>query len=563
MTTYKFAFNWRGAWASTPTRYSKDDLVSSGGSVWKAKVANAGQTPAAGAYWEIFVERGAQGQGGQTLYASAAALSAVTGQVDGQTAFVKDLGAFRFDAASTTTANGTHVIAPGVGTGRWLATAAGKALLPYLNVRDYGATGDGTTDDYAAVAAALTAAASLTSSSATVFFPAGTYKISQGLVIPKGVHLRGDSGYGQGTWTQLKFTGSGNFITFNGADSVGGGRIENLLITRDGQSGGDAIKLIATSGTARPGEILIQNVLVSSFDGTYTWGRGLHIDGTAANTVGSKGVRNVRLDKFRVADVSTVGESIYINQGTHIVGTHIQVDTGIGSAPGIKTAGETVNLMLIGVICNGDMALAGNLRNAKIVGLVGGDLNIAATCVAVDCLVNGATLTIASGASGTAQGHWTGSVTESSTTFVVTNAARHQLYLPAQTADAGTAPIKLRQGTVMTTPENGAFEFDASGILYFTGSGTTRDRVFTGRTGTASLNFASSIANGAADSLTLTVTGAANGQAVVLAAPPGMTAGLIAFGKVTAANTVTVTIANLSGGAVTPGALTFTAIVLR
>ena len=47
------------------------------------------------------------------------------------------------------------------------------------------------------------------------------------------------------------------------------------------------------------------------------------------------------------------------------------------------------------------------------------------------------------------------------------------LHLPAGTATAGTAPLKLISGTNLTTPENGAFEFDGTN-LYFTSGGTRK-----------------------------------------------------------------------------------------
>ena len=46
-----------------------------------------------------------------------------------------------------------------------------------------------------------------------------------------------------------------------------------------------------------------------------------------------------------------------------------------------------------------------------------------------------------------------------------------RLHIAAGTATAGTAPIKLTSGTLLTSPENGAFEFDGS-FLYFTLGGT-------------------------------------------------------------------------------------------
>ena len=58
--TYKFAFTWRGTWA-VGTRYAKDDLVKYQGHVWKAVIANVGQTPSEGTYWTLFVSKGDSG----------------------------------------------------------------------------------------------------------------------------------------------------------------------------------------------------------------------------------------------------------------------------------------------------------------------------------------------------------------------------------------------------------------------------------------------------------------------------------------------------------------------
>lgn len=48
-----------------------------------------------------------------------------------------------------------------------------------------------------------------------------------------------------------------------------------------------------------------------------------------------------------------------------------------------------------------------------------------------------------------------------------------RLHLPAGTAAASTAPLKLTAGTNLTTPENGAFEFDGTN-LYFTVGGVRK-----------------------------------------------------------------------------------------
>lgn len=68
---------------------------------------------------------------------------------------------------------------------------AGAEAAVEVNVRDFGARGDGTTDDVAAIKAAVTAAAAR---SATVHFPAGKYRITGPVYWPRGstVSIRGD-----------------------------------------------------------------------------------------------------------------------------------------------------------------------------------------------------------------------------------------------------------------------------------------------------------------------------------------------------------------------------------
>ncbi|MBN3034817.1 MAG: hypothetical protein JW861_04470 [Bacteroidales bacterium] len=60
-----------------------------------------------------------------------------------------------------------------------------------VNVMDFGATGNGVTNDYPAVAAAI---AALGGNQGVVFFPAGNYLLNTGLVLPDSVILRGVAG---------------------------------------------------------------------------------------------------------------------------------------------------------------------------------------------------------------------------------------------------------------------------------------------------------------------------------------------------------------------------------
>ena len=60
-----------------------------------------------------------------------------------------------------------------------------KTLLPTVNVREYGAVGDGVADDTEAVNAAIAAGS-------TIYFPKGKYKITETLTIPSYKHITGE-----------------------------------------------------------------------------------------------------------------------------------------------------------------------------------------------------------------------------------------------------------------------------------------------------------------------------------------------------------------------------------
>jgi hypothetical protein len=85
-----------------------------------------------------------------------------------------------------------------------------------VNVKDYGAKGDGVTDDYTSIRRACLAAAGK-----TLYVPAGTYLMDTRLTMPRGVAVKGD---GDASWLRGPLTVGGN-------DSY-----EALKIGRDGYS---------------------------------------------------------------------------------------------------------------------------------------------------------------------------------------------------------------------------------------------------------------------------------------------------------------------------------------
>jgi hypothetical protein len=110
------------------------------------------------------------------------------------------------------------------GTGAVTRTAQAK-MRDFVSVKDFGAVGDGVTDDTVAIQAALTA---MGGTGADVFLPRGTYKVSSALLVPTLTGLVSD---GSAT---LYAANSG----FNNADpSVSGRYVNNgVVINLSGQT---------------------------------------------------------------------------------------------------------------------------------------------------------------------------------------------------------------------------------------------------------------------------------------------------------------------------------------
>jgi hypothetical protein len=119
-----------------------------------------------------------------------------------------------------------------------------------------------------------------------------------------------------------------------------------------------------------------------------------------------------------------------------------------------------------------------------------------------------------------------------------TTAPTALLHIAAGTASANTAPLKFTSGTNLTTPEDGAVEYNGSNLQLDVS--TTRYTLDKSLTGSATLDFAST-GSGAVADLTITVTGASVGDVVVLGVPNGSVTATATFTAwVSATDTVTV-----------------------
>jgi len=145
------------------------------------------------------------------------------------------------------------------------AVVAGKvdkgALV--LNVKDYGAVGDGTTDDTAAIQAAIDAVPGTTSlAGATILFPYGQYRVTSQITIAMpGVHLMASGGFTALILPDAAMTG----VVFRFAIAstfVRGPRVTNLRISMNGSAAG-ALLFEGAYDNA-----ILENVFVDGMTGT-------------------------------------------------------------------------------------------------------------------------------------------------------------------------------------------------------------------------------------------------------------------------------------------------------
>ena len=127
-----------------------------------------------------------------------------------------------------------------------------------------------------------------------------------------------------------------------------------------------------------------------------------------------------------------------------------------------------------------------------------------------------------------------------------TTAPTATLHLPAGTATANTAPLKLTSGTNLTTPEVGAVEFDGTN-LYVTNSVPRRETVNQGIKGSFVYDFGSIAANSYADIVLTPLTGAVSGDVVSVGVPNGsITNDIVFFAWVSSNDSVTLRCVNNS-----------------
>jgi hypothetical protein len=97
----------------------------------------------------------------------------------------------------------------------WIATPD-ERTLGFYNIKDFGAAGDGRTDDTNAIKSAMAFAA--THNGGTLTFPEGDYIVSQPVVLPSGVTIQGVGGLHSNASTNNVVQRSASRITLSGAN---------------------------------------------------------------------------------------------------------------------------------------------------------------------------------------------------------------------------------------------------------------------------------------------------------------------------------------------------------
>jgi hypothetical protein len=243
-------------------------------------------------------------------------------------------GIFYWDSASTATVDsGTIFAADEGGTGRWIRVFTG-----WVNVKWFGATGDGTTDDQAAVQAAINSFG--TSFSGTLFFPSGEYLFGSALSVPRGILLLGDGIPGTAVNSETVKNNSflvhgfnGDFITFDGSGVTGvitgsGGGIERLSILNKfgiaNSANGRAVVVDGADATERSTWLRIVDCDISRYGSSYgefSWS--IDIDGSTV-TAANGGIRDIYLDRVRIASDTGASGSIRLQTAFNVFMTNIQ-----------------------------------------------------------------------------------------------------------------------------------------------------------------------------------------------------------------------------------------------
>ena len=251
------------------------------------------------------------------------------------------------DLASTASGQGDALIAVKYsGTGSVARTQHDKNAES-VSVKDFGAVGDGVTDDTAAIQAALTA-------NTNVFIPAGTYKITAAISLD-GLNYRELVGSSRDGVT-LNYTGDNYAFVINSSDTVNGVviclKFENLHIVGTSSAlGAFKIRASRLHTFKRIHCEGFTNTLAKVFDSDsssdYSWGH--------------------NLEDFYINNCAGAKAGFWVNNYTHMTLKHCYVNTSTtyGFMIGSGMSGVLINPAADNLVVNGIVVTTGAVESVN------------------------------------------------------------------------------------------------------------------------------------------------------------------------------------------------------
>jgi hypothetical protein len=230
------------------------------------------------------------------------------------------------------------------GTGA-VATTVQTKLRESVSVKDFGAVGDGVTDDTAAIQAAINTGFNLT-------FPSGTYLVNN---LTQSTSFQRFYAYGQVNIIKnangALLTCSGNYVEFDGIQFVGTGYTgDNVVIS------GSNPRLTNCSSYGAAGRALKAtggHVQIIGTCGTYTT-----TDATATGydiEIGVSGTATLYHQLIGVYSAQPTGGILLIDTGSHVIsgGQFGKLTIQAGTSPAGVNGGMTANARILGAVSVG------------------------------------------------------------------------------------------------------------------------------------------------------------------------------------------------------------------
>jgi hypothetical protein len=283
-----------------------------------------------------------------------------------------------------------------------------------VSVNDYGATGDGTTDDTVAIQAAIAAAGASFGggSSSVVYFPRGRYRVTSTVTISRAITLRGGGHPAGGANGQENFGSTilhdfdGDLFVFDGGDAplggkyVTGGGIAGLRIAQIYGGAGDeiprgrAIRVAGADLTHYHHWLAFRDLIIEeSVNSPWTWG--ISMDGTLCD-----GISNTRITEVSMhigpgasggIQLLGVGACKIISCELHLIDARIE----IGGTAGVPSG----QIQILGGDCT-DIDID-RASNVQIIGTQCSSITTTANTAAPCSLQPGALTTAFADSSGT------------------------------------------------------------------------------------------------------------------------------------------------------------------